>query len=156
MKMELASIFHILRYVIPSIAVLIVFAIEYIKTFCSKDDKFITKAKENGNYVTGNIIDRKFYYGNETSSSSRFRNHRIKVVYEYVVNGTSYKKKITFHSPGKVRIDYPNSVTVYYNPKNPSKGICKEEPAQSGGGRLVTIIIAIIVFNITKYLINLL
>lgn len=50
----------------------------------------------------------------------------MKCIYEYRVNGISYKKKLIFRSQGTVSIRYPYEITIYYNPRHPSRGVCKE------------------------------
>ena len=147
-----------LRLAIALICGLIILSIGYIKLFLkgrSRKQRFIENAKAKGNYTTGKLIDSKLRLGNDESRNESFRYDRMKVTYEYFVNGVSYKKKMVFQSPGMVAVNYPYTVTVYYNPKNPAKGICKEE-AQRNAGCLGTIVLAaltfIVIYNFLKLL----
>lgn len=49
------------------------------------------------------------------------------IKYKYTVNGKDYFKKITFQSLGKVTIDYPTEVAIYYDSNNPGKSVSELE-----------------------------
>jgi len=53
---------------------------------------FLEKMKIKGNVVIANLVNTKLYFGNDESSNSYFKNDRIKCIYEYVINGISYKR----------------------------------------------------------------
>lgn len=120
----------------------------YIRLFFKRTtgkEKFIEKAKSAGHYTAGTIRKSKRSYGNDDSNNSYFRNDRIKVTYGYKVNGKEYQKRLLFQSPGCVSIDYPYEITVYFDPKNPAKAVCKEEiSADRSGGCLGTFLLDLI------------
>lgn len=150
-----------IRTTIALIVGAIVLVICYIKLFIkgrSHNQKFIENAKEKGNYTTGKLIDNKLRLGNDESGNANFKNDRMKCTYEYIVNGVSYKKKITFQSPGMVAVKFPYTVTVYYDTKNPANSVCKEEAtqgAQRSKGCFSTIALAAIAFMIIYNLLKL-
>lgn len=149
-----------MRTIIALIAGAIVLVISYIKLFLkgrSYNQKFIDRAKAKGNYTTATLVDNKLKLGNDDSGNANFKNDRMKCTYEYIVNGTTYKKKLTFQSPGMVAVKFPYTVTVYYEPNNPSKSVCKEEATQGkqrSTGCFGTIGLAaltfIIIYNLLK------
>lgn len=120
----------------------------YIRLFFkrkTRKDKFIEKAKAAGHCATGIVVKNKIAFGNDESGNSYFRNDRMKVVYEYKVGGKAYRKKLVFQSPGMVSVQYPYQIDVYYNPKNPAKGVCKEEISEDRSGScLGTILLAVV------------
>lgn len=93
--------------------------------------KFIEKAKAAGNYTIGKYVDSKRLLGNRESSNLVYRSDTLKVKYCYQVNGIEYFKNLQFQSPGKIFIDFPVDVTVYYDPKNPKKAVCPNEATKS-------------------------
>lgn len=122
----------------------------YIRLFFnvpSRTQKFIEKAKEDGNYATATLVKSKLRHGTDDLGDT-FRHDRMKCIYEYQVDGVVYKKKLTFESPGLVSIRCPHTVTVYYNSKKPSKGICEGEgySHRSSAGCLWVVALSIIVF----------
>lgn len=151
-----------IRSGIALIAGAIVLVLCFIKLFLrgrSTNQKFIEKAKAQGNFTTATLIDNKLRLGNDESGNANFKNDRMKCTYEYKINGISYKKKITFQSPGMVAVKFPYTITVYYDPKNPSKSICKEEASQGSqrtsgclGTIALTAITFIVIYNLLKLL----
>lgn len=139
----------------------IVLVVCYIKLFLkgrSFNQRFVERAKAQGSFTTATLIEHKCRLGNDESGSSYFQNDRMKCTYEYKVNGTSYKKKMTFQSSGMVSIKFPYEITVYYDPKNPSKSVCQEEASQGSqrtAGCLGTIIFAVVAFEIAYNLLKL-
>ena len=90
------------RSVVALIVGAIVLVVCYIKLFLkgrSFNQRFVERAKAQGSFTTATLIDHKCRLGNDESGSSYFQNDRMKCTYEYKVNGTSYKKKMTFQSP---------------------------------------------------------
>lgn len=148
------------RMVISLAAGAIVFVMSFIKVFLmgrSRKQKFIDKAQAKGHYQTATLIDSVSVCGNPDANSSYYRHDRMKCIYEYKVNGVSYKKKLTFRSQGTISIRYPYVITIYYDPRHPSKGVCKEEAtpgAQQTAGCCGTIVYAaltiIVVSNLLK------
>lgn len=127
----------------------------------TKKQRFIENAKRAGHYTEGEYVDSKVLLGNRESSNLYLKNKTLKVKYEYWVNGVRYLKTLTFQDPGKVSIDFPVSVTVYYDPNNPRKAVCPEEATktqQLRSGCLVTIgatILALAMsFHILRFLLG--
>lgn len=151
-----------IRSAIALTASVIVLVVCYIKLFLrgrSTNQKFIEKAKAQGNFTTATLVDNKLRSGNDESGNASFKNDRMKCTYEYKMNGISYKKKITFQSPGMVAVKFPYTITVYYDPENPSKSICKEEGSQGSqrtAGCLGTIALTAITFTVIYNLLKLL
>ena len=149
-----------IRSAIALIAGALVLVVCYIKIFLkgrSFNQKFMEKAKKQGCYTTATLIDNKLRLGNDESGNASFKNDRMKCTYEYKVNGISYKKKITFQSPGMVAVKFPYTIMVYYDSNNPSKSVCKEEASQGSqrtAGCLGTIAFAaitfIVIYNLLK------
>ena len=144
------------RMAISLIAGAIVFVLCFIKVFLkgrSRKQKLIDKAAAKGHYQTATLIDAISICGNPDANSSYYRHDRMKCIYEYKVNGVSYKKKLKFRSQGTISIRYPYVITVYYNPKHPARGVCKEEATpgaqQTAGccGTIVYTALAIIVIS---------
>ncbi len=150
-----------MRAKIALILATVTLVVGYFKIFLrgkSKKQKFIEKAKAEGNYTTGKCVDSKRIRGNKDSSTVEYRYDSYNVKYEYSVNGIIYSKKMIFQSPGMVGVRYPYEVTVYYNPKKPQKGICKEEAGkgeQRTAGCFGTIVITILVFEVVYNLLKL-
>ena len=116
---------------------------------------FIKKAEAKGHYKTATLIDSIRICGNPEAKSSYNRYDRMKCIYEYRVNGVSYKKKLIFRSQGTVSIRYPYEITIYYDPRHPSRGVCKED-VRPTAGCLLTIIFAGITIRVIYELLNLL
>lgn len=141
--------------VIAGVAVLIA---GYIKLFFperSHKYKFIKKAEAKGYYKTATLIDSIRICGNPEAKSSYNKYDRMKCIYEYKVNGVSYKKKLIFRSQGTVSIRYPYEITIYYNPRHPSRGVCKED-VRPTAGCFLTIVFAGITIRVIYELLNLL
>ena len=144
-----------LKMIIAVVIGTIVLAIGYIR-MCFKGktskEKFIETARKKGNYTTATLIDNKLRFGNDENPS--FKYERMKCTYEYQVNGISYKKRITFQSPGMVSVKFPYTITVYYNPNRPSKGLTKEEAQNKEFSCFATIVLAVItifvIYNLLK------
>lgn len=150
-----------IRGAIALVAGAIVLVLCYVKLFLrgrSFKQKFIEKAKAKGYFTKAALIDNKIRYGVSDSDNENFKNESMKCTYEYWVNGVSYKKKLTFHSPGLVAVKYPYSITVYYDPSNPSKSVCAEEASQGAQrtiGCLGMIVFAVITFIVIYNLLKL-
>lgn len=136
--------------------VLIVCYINVILKGKSHKQKLIEKAKATGNYTTATLIKNELLLGNDESGNANFKNDRMKCVYEYKVNGISYKKKITFQSPGMVAVKYPYSLTVYYDSNNPRKCVCPEEANSKSIGCFGTVALVIVTIAVVFYLLKLL
>lgn len=146
------------KEVIAVIAGVVVLIAGYIKLFFpehSHKNMFIKKAEAKGHYKTATLIDSICICGNPEAKSSYNRYDRMKCIYEYRVNGVSYKKKLIFRSQGTVSIRYPYEITIYYDPRHPSRGVCKED-VRSTAGCLLTIIFAGITIKVIYELLNLL
>lgn len=119
--------------------------------------RFIENAKRTGCYTVGECVDSKLQFGNPDSSSLHMRSNSLKVKYKYQVDGISYYKSMTFQDPGKVCIDFPISVTVYYDRNNPKKAICPEEATKAQQLRsscLGSMGLAILALIVTFYLLR--
>ena len=146
------------KEVIAVIAGVVVLIAGYIKLFFpehSHKNMFIKKAEAKGHYKTATLIDSICICGNPEAKSSYNRYDRMKCIYEYRVNGVSYKKKLIFRSQGTVSIRYPYEITIYYDPRHPSRGACKED-VRPTAGCLLTIIFAGITIKVIYELLNLL
>ena len=55
--------------------------------------------------------------GNDESENSNFKSDKMKCIYDYTINGISYKKTINFYSNGLVAVKYPYEIMVYYDKK---------------------------------------
>ena len=97
-----------------------IYYVWYIKT-PSKLEKKIQKAKENGNIVTATCVKTQFLAGRLDEETDSLKYGKQVVTYEYVVNGKKYKKKYSYQLPGSVSIDYPYTLKLYYDEKNPRK-----------------------------------
>lgn len=83
------------KEVIAVIAGVVVLIAGYIKLFFpehSHKNMFIKKAEAKGHYKTATLIDSIRICGNPEAKSSYNRYDRMKCIYEYRVNGVSYKK----------------------------------------------------------------
>lgn len=117
----------------------------------------IEKASKNNCFTQATCIDRKLHLGNDDSGNGTFKNDRMKVKYEYQVNGRKYYKKLNFQSPGCVSVNYPYTITVYYKKNNPKKAVCKNEIQQTKEtGCLIVFIVTIATILIVKQLLTLL
>lgn len=121
------------KEVIAVIAGVVVLLVGYIKLFFperSHKYKFIKKAEAKGHYKTATLIDSIRICGNLEAKSSYSRYNRMKCIYEYKVNGVSYKK------------------TSF-------KGGCKED-VRPTAGCFLTIVFAGITIRVIYELLNLL
>lgn len=132
-----------------------------VKNGKSRKQKFIEKAKINGNFTSGKFVDVKIILADRDSSNPRMRSESRKVKYSYVVNGVEYFKYMTFQNVGRVSVDYPFDVTVYYNPNNPKNAVCPEEATNAihmQNGCLVTIFIFCLItfclFHFLRFIFN--
>ena len=115
----------------------------YIKLFFpehSHKNMFIKKAEAKGHYKTATLIDSICICGNPEAKSSYNRYDRMKLI---------------FRSQGTVSIRYPYEITIYYDPRHPSRGVCKED-VRPTAGCLLTIIFAGITIKVIYELLNLL
>ena len=108
----------------------VIFAVFFIR--CQKKRKtgrqrFIEKAGAAGNCTLGTCEDYKLRLGVEESGSLHTRSDTMKVTYRYTVGGRAYRKRLAFQSPGKNSVDFPSTVRVYYDPRNPRRAVCPEE-----------------------------
>lgn len=146
------------KEVIAVIAGVVVLLVGYIKLFFperSHKYKFIKKAEAKGHYKTATLIDSIRICGNLEAKSSYSRYDRMKCIYEYRVNGVSYKKKLIFRSQGTVSIRYPYEITIYHNPRHPSRGGVKKD-VRPTAGCFLTIVFAGITIRVIYELLNLL
>ena len=123
----------------------------------TEKQRFIENAKRAGHYTVGEYADSKVQLGNYNSSDVYMRSKTLKVKYKYQVNGVSYYKQLTFQDPGKVSVDFPVSVTVYFDPSNPKKAVCPEEATktqQRRSGCLVTIGVTILTLAVSFYILK--
>ncbi len=86
-----------------------------------KSDKFIEKAKANGNYVIGEEVKSQ-YYPSWRDDNGTYHEESYKVIYEYIVNGKKYKKKLYYYDN-----EYPLKQNIYYKAGNPRKSIAGTE-----------------------------
>lgn len=127
-----------------------VFAYNFVFTFLrgtSKNQRFIEKAKELGNYTEGKHVKTKIYSGDLTSDNLQQRSDVYEVTYEYVVYGKVFQKTMCFQNPGVVGGDYPYEVIIYYDSRNPKKAVCPQEATraeQQKNGCLITIAVTIL------------
>lgn len=133
---------------------LIVFVYNFVFVFLkgtSKKQKFIEKAKKQGNYTTGRQCKVKVYKGDITSNDENIRSDTFEVTYEYTVGGKIYKKKLCFNNPGVVGSNHPYEVTLYYDEKNPGKAVCPQEAsrlAQRQSGCFTTLVVTVITIEL--------
>lgn len=119
----------------------------------SKNQKLAEKWKLQGCVTVGTLIDSKFTHHGNTDLEGALREDSFKVRYGYEVNGK--KHTITLHFTK----NYPTTVQVYYDPRNPERSIASSEITESkrvGHGCLITLIATFgamaIVFNILERL----
>lgn len=89
--------------------------------FKKKSEKFREKAKVKGNYVQGYEVKSKYYDSWQSESGKRYE-EKYKVIYEYMVNGKKYKKKLYYKNSR-----YPRQINIYYKEKNPRYSIAENE-----------------------------
>ena len=115
----------------------------------TRKQKFVKKAKRSGNFTEAECVDVKRYsnFGTRDNEKASVRSDLLKVKYRYRVKGIDYYKKYSFQSPGKVSIDYPYSITMYYNPRRPKRVVSSLDVSQSDQmsmGCLTAIIVTIL------------
>ena len=93
----------------------------------SRKQKFIETAKQKDNFATAFLVDTKYRYADRFSEDMRKQEDFCIAVYEYTVNGNTYQKKLRFDALGKNTPAVPRSITIYYDPHHPQKGICPNE-----------------------------
>lgn len=99
----------------------------------TRKDKFIEAAKNNGCVTTGVCVKSEYLAGDPDGNSLEERSAAIAIKYQYKVEGITYYKKQLFRNPGSRRIDYPNTITIYYAKAKPRKVITSVEwPAYTG------------------------
>ena len=80
------------------------------------------RAKSSGCVVIGRVVNVSHSLGTgNIEHSDANRENSVKVTYEYVVNGKSYKKKFVYTANGRGTVDYPSSLTFYYDKGNPKR-----------------------------------
>ena len=144
---------------IPGIAGILVFIFCYFRLILfgkSRKQKFVEKAKENGNFVEGVFVDVKISRGSNDISSEKFGNDIYVVKYEYCVDGAKYLKKLRFNTGGSMTESYPAKIMVYYNPNNPKKAIAGNEATavqQKKSGCLTSFVVTgIVVWSLIRLL----
>ncbi len=145
-----------IRLVIAGLCGLAVFILSFSKKLFkdrSYKRRFINKAKERKSFVTAHLSSAKFLSGLHESDNIELERRRKKCCYEYVVHGKTYKKNLVFFSGGRISINYPYEIVVYYDPKRPSKCYCEEEMERSTGC-LGSSIAALIVFLLVNKLLS--
>lgn len=90
----------------------------------TKEQKLAEWAKAHGYVIQARAVSSKYYYGIRDSNNAELRNPSISVSYEYTIDGKQYYIHLTYQNRGMVSIDYPVTVNVYYDPKNPLKAVC--------------------------------
>ena len=121
----------------------------------TRKQKFVEKAKRSGNFTEAECVDVKLYsnFGTRDNEKASVRSDLLKVKYRYRVKGIDYYKKYSFQSPGKVSIDYPYCITVYYNPRRPKRVVSSLDVSQSDQMRMgcltaiIVTILSILVFG---------
>ena len=122
----------------------------------TRKQKFVEKAKRSGNFTEAECVDVKRYsnFGTRDNEKASVRSDLLKVKYRYRVKGIDYYKKYSFQSPGKVSIDYPYSITMYYNPRRPKRVVSSLDVSQSDQmsmGCLTAIIVTILSILVFGY-----
>lgn len=92
-----------------------------------KEKAFIEKAMKEGTYTNGVLVKNTLRLGNDEAGNSSFKNDKMSCVYEYSVNGVTYKKRIAFQSPGMVSVAFPYSIVIYYDGNNPKKCVWRNK-----------------------------
>ena len=132
---------------IVSVAIGILIAVFFNRKFYkggTKREKFIEEAKAKGNVVRAKCVKSRRNLPVESSDNDVYRYEGRTVTYEYVINGKKYSKRLFFQSPGKVSVDYPYEISVYYSEKNPRKAYAREEMNEKRRGCLLTLIVFIV------------
>lgn len=142
---------------IPGIVGILVFIFCYFRLILfgkSRKQKFVEKAKENGNFVEGVFVDFRISRGSHESKNDAFGEDDYIVKYEYCVDGMKYYKKLRFNSGGSMTKCYPSKIMVYYNPNNPKKAIAGNEATavqQKKSGCLTSFVVTgIVVWSLIR------
>ena len=101
----------------------------------TKKQKQAKKWEEQGCVTVGSVVDVKTIRRGDYDASRQ--DNELWVIYAYRVNGVTYQTGTRFV------LNYPATVSVYYNPRNPKKCITSNDTtalARYKQGCLVTII----------------
>ena len=124
-----------------------------------KKRRFIEKAASGGYCTVGVYDSSKVIRGIRESGNSVERSDAVKVKYRYEVNGITYYKQLTFLKEGRISVDSPLEIKVYYNPRNPKKAVCPEEATkamQVRSGCMTTMVIFVLALICVRYLLRIL
>lgn len=109
----------------------------------SRGQRRIDKAIKDGTVVKGTVVKRSYIYAREPGTDNDY----VKVTYEYVVDGKTYKKKIEYN--GYDCQNYPDYLEIYYNKRNPKKSLTYPELSKYNTGNcLLSAVIPIIVIKL--------
>ena len=118
-----------IKYIILLIGI-IALVLCYIKLLVNgrfSKQRFIDKAEAKGHYTVARLIDIECI---EQTGNEHYRESKIKCTYEYRVSGISYKKEIVYWLFGfRTASKCPQTIIVYYKPRNPAKSVCEKEVA---------------------------
>ena len=118
------------------------------------NQQFKKKAKLNGCVTKATAIFSHPEVDHLDKGYIEYIEHRrLKVTYEYFVDGISYTRKLVF----RVAADYPQSMIVYYDPQNPRKCIFEGEPSRPlgcGTGIFLAMLTFVAVFALLKILLQ--
>lgn len=125
----------------------------------TKKQRFVDRAKHCGCVTKGTVVKTKMMFGDSSSDDPRVSEERMLVVYNYMVDGTTYEKAVVFQEPGSVRVKYPNEIVIYYDRSNPKKNVASvdvtaEKRRESGclSSLVVFIICLFFVFRLLRFL----
>lgn len=125
-----------------------------IKANGTKRQQFIENAKKHNHSTTGYYVEFRTIRGDLDSENYNRRQGKTNVKYEYYVDGNRYSKVLKFHNGGGYVADFPESVTVYYDPGKPEKALCQEQEPRAAqrqtgclGAIMIWLIIAAVVLN---------
>ncbi|MGM9603114.1 MAG: DUF3592 domain-containing protein [Faecousia sp.] len=127
----------------------------------SQKQRFIETAKKKNCVTNAEYVDSIVIFGNRDSKDYNRSHSRIRVEYEYYVDGQKYTKDIVYQNLGGVSIRYPTTITVYYDPANPRKAVCPIEASshdqrESGclGAVGIWIVVTVVIVNLFKMLLG--
>ena len=123
------------------------------KTKKTKNQHFIEKAASGGYCTVGTYDSSKVIRGIRDSDNSVERSDTVKVKYRYEVNGITYYKQLTFLKEGRISVDSPLEIKVYYDPANPKKAVCPQEATkamQVRSGCMTTMVITVITLVVVR------
>lgn len=128
-----------------------------VKSGNTKNKAFAQRAIEHGWVATGRAVKVDTFYGDRSSSNADLRNRRVMVAYEFQVDGKTYYKHMSYQNKGMVTVDYPKTITIYYDPKNIKASISEAEVNQSvradtgclqaGGKGLLVFVLVVVILN---------